>query len=113
MPYLKRLNGNIILIKGNHDKHNTVLTLLENNIIVAAHDMLYKTFMYKDKPVKIHMCHYPITYWRKKEHGSYHLHGHMHRLYEGEGLCCDVGWDSWGKPMEIENIIKYCDEKSC
>lgn len=69
---LHRLNGNKILIIGNHD--NNYIEKLKCYGIVAISD-IYETYDNGDYVV---MCHYPMEIWDHKHHGSIHLHGHTH-----------------------------------
>jgi calcineurin-like phosphoesterase family protein len=66
---LERLNGNLILIKGNHDS---------DKVFPDSQNLLDKTFNFGGKKKKVIMCHFPIQVWSNKERGSYHLHGHLH-----------------------------------
>ena len=63
---------NITLIRGNHDTGITKLREVFGSGNVT--DM---------KVVKIHgvhtvLFHYPIAFWDRSHHGSYHLYGHIH-----------------------------------
>lgn len=40
------------------------------------------------------LCHFPIAQWDRMRHGAWHLHGHTHGRYDGDGACLDVGVDS-------------------
>ncbi|MEG1010078.1 MAG: metallophosphoesterase [Clostridia bacterium] len=110
LPWIKRLNGKIYLIEGNHDRRKEVKKLVKEEVIETLGGLFYDKFIVNDAPVYIQACHYPIMYWRRMEHGSYHFHGHMHNTFQGIGRSVDVGWDKWGKPMETSELIKYCDE---
>jgi len=67
---IKRLNGNIHLIEGNHDK------------VVWQNRDLFESFnQYKEiKLDKQHIVlfHFPIETWHRKEYGSLHFCGHVH-----------------------------------
>lgn len=64
-----KLNGQKILIRGNHD-HEPTLALPWLNI----YD--YKEIKYNG--IKIILSHYPLTEWNGAFHGSLHFHGHTH-----------------------------------
>lgn len=81
-----RLNGNIIKIKGNHDKEG--IPYLEIKI----------------GKQHIVLCHYPFVTWNKSRWGAWHLFGHCHGSYEGKGKSLDVGWDAHGKILSFEDI---------
>lgn len=56
-------------------------------------------------PLAIHLCHYPLAEWEKKYHGAWHLHGHSHGNYKGEGLILDVGVDNHDfKPVSLAAV---------
>jgi calcineurin-like phosphoesterase family protein len=87
--FIHALNGRKILIRGNHDKMNQ--QCLRN--FTEVHDILQRNI--DDKTVV--MCHYPLSGWNGKAHGSWHFFGHTHgrtleRLTEYR---CDVGVDVW------------------
>ena len=63
---LEKLNGKIILIKGNHDH--------KINKVLETHD--YLKVIYNGIPIVL--CHYPIQSWDQKSHSSMHFHGHEH-----------------------------------
>lgn len=84
---LGKLNGTIILIRGNHDKvfnHEYLEIKLNNKSLI--------------------LFHYPITSWNRMHYGTYHLHGHTHGSFEGQGNILDVGWDAHGKFLTIYDI---------
>lgn len=112
LPWLSQLNGNIIVIGGNHDRKKEIKKLVELGIIEYQGEMIYKKIPYaQDMYIDVHATHYPILYWRKMENGSYHFHGHTHNIYEGPARCVDVGWDKWKRPMETKELMNYCEEK--
>lgn len=73
---LKRLNGSIILIKGNHDKwlHNA------NNKSLLSGIKDYDEINVDDK--KLILSHYYIPMYNSHYHGSIMLHGHTHNTAE-------------------------------
>ena len=93
---LSRLKGNIIFIKGNHDKgllqiFPNLPGLMDINVNGQA----------------IVLCHYPMRRWNKSHHGSWMLHGHCHNDLpdDVETLSTDVGVDRWGcKPVSFEQL---------
>ncbi len=90
-PFLRRLNGQKIFIKGNHDDRSVLDSLRESGLIQAWYD--YKEIKLGDKSVCL--FHFPIMSWHKQGYGSWHLHGHCHgNLKESRGLMLDVGLDS-------------------
>lgn len=86
---LKRLNGSIRLVKGNHDK-NIRGDLAKRFEWIKDY---YET--YTDDDVKVVMFHYALLTWNKSHYGSWMLHGHSHgSLRDQGGLRMDVGVDT-------------------
>jgi calcineurin-like phosphoesterase family protein len=110
LDLIKRLNGKITIILGNHDK--TVI-----NCIPQLKDMKIDVVYYKEiKYNKNLIClfHYGQRVWNKSHHGSWHLYGHSHNKLPPHGKSVDVGVDStWitGKaeyrPFSVEEIAQF------
>jgi calcineurin-like phosphoesterase family protein len=67
---LSQLNGEIHMIRGNHDKQ-----------LDPFADRFKSYGDYKEIRVdeqKIVMCHYPLLTWNQAHYGSWMLHGHSH-----------------------------------
>ena len=101
---LKRLNGDLILIEGNHDRK-----LLKDpafrNCFMEVHQYLHLTY---DKTF-VTMFHYPIAEWDQMHRGSVHFHGHLHGGESGmeKFRCIDVGMDATGWiVIEMEDAIR-------
>lgn len=90
-----RLNGNIIMIRGNHDYIHT------------DHDILYLN----RNGQQYVLCHYPMSVWKNHGHGSIMLHGHCHGSYQGEGKIMDVGWDAHGKFLTFKDINSLMEQR--
>lgn len=109
---LKRLNGQIHLILGNHDHWLNQQT--EQYFESISH---YKEIEIERK--KIIMFHFPIFEWNRMHHGSYHLFGHVHGHTSIPGRALDVGIDnrpqkdmglwSW---EEIDRLLSKIDIRS-
>lgn len=109
--YLKRLNGEVRLIAGNHD---TELVNGQKCIL----DLFNRGFEWVDKEyigvieglgkTWFHLYHYPIIGWDKSHHGSWHFHGHVHGKLDFISLnprSVDVGVDSWNfEPVSFDEI---------
>ncbi len=94
----QRLNGNIILIRGNHDKESTL------NLFEEVHDLAEVVI---GKQQSIILCHYAMRTWPQSFRGAWQLHGHSHgtlpELPDRKTL--DIGVDSWGyKPVSFAQI---------
>lgn len=61
---VKRLNGNIIFIRGNHDEGIKSFKLIDN-------------LMFHWNGVRIYCSHYPV--YNFKNFGDFHLYGHVHQ----------------------------------
>ena len=100
-PILDRLNGDIILIRGGHDKkyekkfagrflHTADLMdiVIEGNALV--------------------LCHYCLRVWNKSHYDSWHLFGHSHGRLPALGKSLDVGVDGHEfAPWSWEEIKAY------
>jgi calcineurin-like phosphoesterase family protein len=88
---LNRLNGNIHLITGNHEKSVFKKTTNVERFVWIKnyHEMTV------DKQFIV-MCHYGFRVWNKSHHGSWMVYGHSHDSMEDEvwGRSMDVGVDS-------------------
>ena len=93
--FVSRLNGRIILLKGNHDREVNLQKLKADNLIENWH-------MYKEIKVPLstgevqHIClfHFPISSFHKQGYGAWMLAGHSHGSHKSEGKSLDVGLDS-------------------
>jgi len=84
---LNRLNGNIYLITGNHEKSVLEKESTRSRFvwIKAHHEM-------NIGKQSITLCHYAHRVWNKSHHGSWMLYGHSHDSMEHE---------SWGRSMDV------------
>jgi calcineurin-like phosphoesterase family protein len=105
---LKKLNGNIYLIKGNHD--HTITSGL-HKYFAGVYDMLIIQVPDKDRPdgwQYIHMMHYPMMSWDRMSYGAWQLHGHKHSIRPriNSEFRFDVGVDAWNYSPVSYNEIK-------
>ncbi len=111
---LKRLNGSIYLIKGNHE--SAALTC--KNRFEWIKD--YYELKVPDETVatgrqKIVLFHYAIKQWNDKRNGSFHLYGHSHGSLEDDqrSLAFDVGVDCHNfYPLEYNEVKFIMSKKS-
>lgn len=97
-PYLDRLNGHKILIKGNHDHSNRVKAAKGWQ---SVHELLHINI--DGQPIVL--CHYAMRVWKKSGHGAIHLYGHSHGNLIGDSQSVDVGVDKWNfEPITLEEI---------
>ena len=92
------------LVWGNHD-HRSISDVFQRTI---------EQGMVKVGGQKIWLNHYPMRYWDKSFHGSWHLYGHVHNgLYEEDmkeswRLAKDVGVDACGYlPICVDQLAEY------
>ena len=110
IDYAKQLNGQKILIKGNHDKNNYPSGIF-NEIT------WYKEI--HDRDYKIILFHYPLESWQGSmgkdlrdgsisKKPSIHLHGHCHGAIANKPNRYDIGIDSWNyQPVTLAEIINF------
>lgn len=80
----KRLNGDICLIRGNHDvDENFGFKSIKDYDEVIVHNQ------------KIILFHYGLRTWHHDIRGVWHLYGHSHGLLPAYGKSLDIGVDSW------------------
>ncbi|HBT0444859.1 TPA: hypothetical protein MA058_003515 [Klebsiella pneumoniae] len=118
LPYLQRLNGFIIHLKGNHDN-----PLMQEKLQPQLLKHLFLDTPYLKININnqdIILCHYPIASWDGMSRGSIHLYGHCHgsfSLQHSMGKSLDVGVDSTFnriqelRPVSLKEIIEHMSEK--
>lgn len=97
---LQRLNGNKILILGNHDKVSEDQSKFFNHVTQIKNMKFKKSvhpFLLED--LEVVMCHFPMLSWEHREKGTVMLHGHCHGKLdnfnkESKTLRVDVGIDA-------------------
>lgn len=103
---MDRLNGQHYLIKGNHDYSNYLKQIAHKFVWIKD----YEVISVDKQPIAL--FHYPMKTWYRKEHGGWHLFGHVHgksefgiRMENGNSM--DVGVDAWNyRPVSFDEI-KY------
>jgi len=94
--FFHRLNGNKILIVGNHDRQ-----LTKHLPWQSVHDY-YET---KIDGQFIVMCHYAFRVWNKAHYQSWNLYGHSHNTLKNNSQQWDVGVDANDyRPINFEQI---------
>lgn len=95
---LKQLNGNLILIAGNHDHY-----WLQIPEFRQCFTEIHQYHEIKHNKRDIIMFHYPVLEWNKCYYGSIMLHGHLHShpsKLENFRIR-NVGWDYTGKVVSL------------
>ena len=101
--YLSELNGRKHLVRGNHDKHDTITASGWSSVQDIAQ-------LDADKR-RIVLCHYGMRTWPRIGRGSIMLHGHSHGRLPGfrtpsGGGTCDVGVDVWVyRPATLREVL--------
>ena len=101
----KRLNGNIVLIDGNHDGN---IGSPGNFGFASKHKMLEV----KIEGCHMTLCHFSLRVWPKSHYNSIHLYGHSHGCLPGEGKSMDVGVDCNNfTPVAFEEVKAIMEKK--
>lgn len=95
--FLSRLNGNKILLKGNHD-----------------YWLKQKRYLYHKKVQGYHLAvgHYPMRTWQGQRKGGFNLHGHSHGnlrpFYNQLDIGVDVAYKYFGeyRPFSLTEVIE-------
>lgn len=107
---LKRLNGNIFLIRGNHDTLQKISDIYETGKVT---NIIHTSELLKFGKLNFFCCHYPVlTANFDDKHFSQHiisLHGHSHQtsnwLFPENPFIYHVGLDSHDcKPVHLDEI---------
>ena len=116
---LAKLNGKIILIRGNHDplSDSQYLEMVKRkSLYEVCPKGLLQTQINK---IKVFLSHYPSFSWNGRYRGVPHFFGHIHSGVGCYGIdinlpiqrgSCDVGTDAWGfKPVEFEAAMSWAN----
>lgn len=99
--YLERLNGQIFLIEGSHDKASRDFVLKDRILEIEPIQDGY------GNPRTVVMCHYAMRSWPKSHYASWHLFGHHHGKLEPYGLSFDVGVDAFNfYPVSLDEVSR-------
>jgi calcineurin-like phosphoesterase family protein len=114
---LEQLNGNIHLIKGNHEK-----SVLQKSYTKEKFVWIKDYFELKvndtDAPGNLRtivLLHYAMKVWNKSHHGAFHLYGHSHGSLpdDPKSLSFDVGVDSHNyRPISYEEVKRIMSKKT-
>jgi calcineurin-like phosphoesterase family protein len=95
---LKRLNGSLILIEGNHDRK-----ALKDPEFRKCFVEIHKYYEITYNKTFVVMGHYPFLEWNRMHRGSVNLYGHLHGATTGmeKYRSRDVGMDATGKVVSL------------
>lgn len=97
-----RLNGDICLIRGNHDPDGNF----------AWFRWVKDLYEVKVGEQRIVLCHYAFRTWHHDIRGVWHLYGHTHGSLPGYGKSFDIGVDVHDfRPLEFEEVKKLMDAR--
>lgn len=97
-PYLRRLNGNKHLYRGNHDHSNRVKK-------ASGWSTVNDLRLVKVGDASVVLCHYALRVWNASHHGALHFYGHSHGNLPGDSQSLDVGVDCWDfRPVSLDEI---------
>lgn len=111
---LNDLRGNIILIKGNHDKSKITEQALREGLISEYHPL--GTIIKAEKMI-LNLSHYPMMIGARPRNFS--IHGHLHSHDTGFTNHLNVGVDStfakslkrpFGEPIEFSRMLEHLHE---
>ncbi len=120
-PTRAKLNGRIVLIKGNHDRSKSAM-------LEAGFDEVYNSLTLPGQGVTVYLRHIPPKEHDDHEFGrmydarltrepneyyDYFLCGHVHTAWRRRGNVINVGVDVWGyRPVRLEELLAATDEAS-
>jgi len=114
--YTEQLNGNLHLVRGNHDKISLEGKTRGFSWVKDYYEGKFPNVLSEswksDPQILVVMSHYPMLAWHKNSRGSLMLHGHVHanlrstevtRGRTKDVLICET--NEW-KPFELQDILK-------
>lgn len=114
---LGKLNGNKILIRGNHDASTLGLENYFSEVRELKTITFKKTvFPFLEENMTCVLCHFPLFTWDRRTHGSIMVHGHCHGSIdrinlESKELRVDIGIDGelckYKMFVELEDLYNY------
>lgn len=107
--YVEQLNGDIVLIKGNHDKYK----MIKENEHLFRKVSDYEEFKIPGSKDVIVMSHYAMRVWNKSHFNSMHLYGHSHGKLPQWGKSWDIGVDNNNyEPLSLDEVLELMETLS-
>src|SRR5699024_6689043 len=108
---LDNLKGNIILIKGNHDKSKIINGMLREGLLHEVHPL---GTVLKRGGLFLNLSHYPMMIGNR--HRQYSVHGHIHAESMNTEYHVNVGVDNpfthartegepFGTPISMDKLV--------
>lgn len=95
--YRKQLNGQITLIRGDHDKR------VPPGVFAAVHD----SYTFESLDIRIVLCHYAMRVWDRSHFEAWHLFAHSHGMLPPWGKSFDIGVDAQEfTPRSLDEVIE-------
>lgn len=127
LPYISRLNGEKILLPGNHDRMHPIQGSVQKQQhfrqryrdfgIDAYCDLI--TYGERDG-YRYVMCHFPyygdhtetdrFEDFRPPDEGLPLIHGHVHDEWKYNGKQMNVGYDAWGRLVTGDEVMAFIKE---
>lgn len=112
LGFLKRLNGQIYFIPGNHDTDKAINFYKENKVFKEILPPLqvieYSLDNTDEEKFTFQLCHYPMLDWWKKQKGGFQIFGHTHGNLKNHDIAqIEISWPVWYRPIEIDEVLKY------
>ena len=114
----RRLNGSIVLIRGNHDTCSKTAYVERLGFLDVLESMEYEV---KNSDRKLYLCHYPADNSGMYDdrfsdrrpiipHGSWLIHGHVHTAWRIDKRQINIGVDVRNyRPLSLEEICAVID----
>ncbi|KAA8370757.1 metallophosphatase [Leuconostoc carnosum] len=125
LEILNRLNGNLVIIKGNHDNMSLLKFLMANNYATVNGELKFTIHevgtRIKFNHYEVFLTHYPLMFGITKN--KINLHGHIHNYSVHQKENINVGIDSpeidylpsgsvsFGAPLSESEIIHIIQAK--
>ncbi len=102
---LSKINCDQIFVSGNHDRKSLINALIEKYIVFEKQTILDVYF--NDIHYRVHLAHNPDDIQYNNEENSIFLYGHLHdkEVKNKRFNQMNVGWDRFGRPIELKEII--------
>lgn len=101
---LARLNGDKILIEGNHDRK-----AVKDVSFQQSFKEIHKYLDISYNSTKVVMFHYPIMEWDQMHRGAVHFYGHLHQNASGleQYRARNAGFDCTGNVVtRMDDLVK-------
>lgn len=118
---LELLNGDIVIVPGNHDKWTKhywetkerkpdfELKSKSGHVVRVERNQIREDVVDGQLIVS---CHFPMRSWNASYHGSWHAYGHVHTHLEPWGMSIDVGVDRTnGRPVSYPEMVAYMKKR--